>query len=119
MSEWILHPCFRQEGGASAPTPSPMETKRAKRRWSLLPEAIKYVVDVFEIGARKYGDYAWRDKPMTYLQCYDAMMRHLQSWRRGEDIDRENGQHHADAVAFYALVIREYYNMQIGVDDRG
>lgn len=66
-------------------------------------------------GARKYGAYNWRDKPVLATIYVDAALRHLLAWYEGEEMAEDSGVHHLghamaccsillDAMAYDALV---------------
>jgi len=89
-----------------------------KLRYDLLPpEPLARVVEVFTIGARKYGDRNW-EKGLTWGRVFAAMMRHAWAWWRGERFDPEDGQHHLSSVAWCALVLMEYEETHQELDDR-
>ena len=67
----------------------------AKIRYSLLPVgAINQVVQVLEFGSKKYADNNWQKVPNARTRYYDAVMRHIDAWWRGEKTDSETGLHH-------------------------
>ena len=78
-----------------------------KPRWSLVPEqALEDVVKVLTYGARKYGDYNWREVDDGPRRYYDASMRHLMAYRQGHWTDDESGLPHlAHAVASLLVVM--------------
>ena len=57
-------------------------------------------------GAKKYGErnYLQGDE-QALLRLYDALMRHLQAWRMGEEVDPESGKSHLSHVACNAMMI--------------
>ena len=66
-----------------------------KPRWSLLPaDTIPEVIDVLEFGAQKYSPGNWAHVPDARTRYYDAMMRHIESWWRGEKVDPDSGKPH-------------------------
>lgn len=67
----------------------------AKPRWSLLPHgAVLAIVQVLEFGARKYAVDNWQRVPEARQRYYDALMRHVDAWWRGERHDPETGRLH-------------------------
>ena len=67
----------------------------AKPRWSLLPWAqVERVVDVLTFGARKYEVDNWKRVPNARVRYFNAAMRHLLAWHRGERNDSESGLPH-------------------------
>ena len=57
-------------------------------------------------GAKKYGErnYLQGDE-QALMRIYDALMRHLMSWRSGEEVDPESGKSHLSHVACNAMMI--------------
>lgn len=70
-----------------------------KLRLSLIPpQLIEGVGQVMQFGAKKYKRNNWKnlDDPTRYL---DALMRHLEAYRRGEEFDEETGLPHMAHLA--------------------
>jgi len=90
-----------------------------KLRYDLIPpEALEELARVFTIGARKYEDRNW-EKGINFGRIYAAMLRHLQAWYQGEDIDPEGGQHHLSSVAWGAFALMTYQLREMNTyDDR-
>ena len=77
-----------------------------KPRWSLLPSGtIAQVIAVLEFGARKYAVNGWIDVPDAKTRYYDAAMRHLDAWHRGEVNDEESGLPHLAHAACCLLFV--------------
>jgi hypothetical protein len=71
-----------------------MKNDADKPQWSLLPfDIIEILVKVLTYGARKYEPHNW--KKVEIERNFDAMMRHINAWRNGEDYDK-SGFHHLD-----------------------
>lgn len=67
-----------------------------KPRFSLLPQKpLEGAIAVLEYGAKKYSPDNW-SKCKDPLRYYDAMMRHVLAYRRGETHDKESGLPHLD-----------------------
>lgn len=67
----------------------------SKPRFSLVPlNALRFIVDVLEYGAKKYSPDNWREVPDARTRYFDAAMRHLLLWRSGEANDSESGLPH-------------------------
>jgi len=66
---------------------------QGKLRWTLLPwRTLKGVVEILEMGARKYAEDNWKHvEPQRYK---DAALRHLTDWLSGEKVDPESGKSH-------------------------
>lgn len=66
-----------------------------KRRYSLLPAGtVNQVVDVLEKGATKYAPDNWQKVDSPRLRYYDAALRHIDAWFRGERLDDETSLPH-------------------------
>lgn len=79
-----------------------------KRPRSLLPwRAAGIVVDVLAFGAKKYGAEDWRLVHGADVRYFDAAIRHLDKYRRGEWLDDESGLPHLAHAACCALFILE------------
>jgi hypothetical protein len=78
-----------------------------KLRYDLVPpEALAGYANVLTIGAAKYADRNW-ENGLKYGRVYAALMRHLEAWRMGEELDPD-GQHHLDSVIWNAMALRTY-----------
>lgn len=72
-----------------------MKFDGAKPRWSLLPQGVvSDIIEVLEFGARKYAPNNWIKVPDGRTRYYDALMRHMEAWWRGEKHDPETGKSH-------------------------
>jgi hypothetical protein len=66
-----------------------------KPQYGLLPPlALRATVDVLTFGAEKYEPDNWKNVPDSKRRYFDAMQRHLWSYKEGEQIDPESGMHH-------------------------
>ena len=66
-----------------------------KLRFDLVPtSALDGLAEVFTMGANKYTPNGWRTVPNARVRYYSALMRHLQAWRKGEEVDPESGLSH-------------------------
>jgi len=66
-----------------------------KLDWSLLPlEPTEEVVKVLMFGAKKYAPGNWKKVDDHERRYYNAAMRHLTAWQKGEKIDSETGISH-------------------------
>ena len=65
-----------------------------KIRMELLPsEALEEIAKVLTKGAEKYQARNW-EKGIKYGRVYGALLRHLNSFWKGEDYDKEWNIHH-------------------------
>lgn len=66
-----------------------------KLRFGLLPiRAIEAVTRVLMHGAEKYEDNNWQRVTNANERYYEAALRHLFAWKRGDKIDSESGLPH-------------------------
>jgi len=66
-----------------------------KLEYGLLPAyALMATVDVLTLGAQKYERDNWIHVPDAKRRYFDALQRHLWSWKMGEVNDRETGRNH-------------------------
>lgn len=92
-----------------------------KLQYDLLPlDAIDAVTKVMMHGAKKYEKDNWRkakDDPKGKDRYYNALLRHLFAWIRGENIDRDSGMHHLYHVACNALFLAELFGKERDIDE--
>jgi len=69
-------------------------------------------------GARKYGAFNWRKAGVRMSVYYDAIKRHLDSWKEGEDIDPDSEVHHLIKAAACCFVVMDSILMGNCTDDR-
>lgn len=94
-----------------------IKNDRAKVSYSDLPPiALEQVAKAFNYGAEKYSKFNYM-KGMEYLRYYDACFRHLQEWRKGNDMDESGNTHLSHAVASL-LMLMENINLSTGTDNR-
>lgn len=60
----------------------------------LPPEAVEEVVRVLQFGADRYGRNNWKHLQNATDRYYAATMRHIQKWRKGQQIDSDSGLPH-------------------------
>ncbi len=83
-----------------------LKDDKQKPRWSLLPKGtVSQVVDVLEFGAKKYAPNNWMLVERHRQRYYDAIVRHLEAWWKGEQKDPDSGLHHLAHVACSALFL--------------
>lgn len=89
-----------------------------KTRYDLLPLGLlKPVCDVLEYGERKYAKWNWT-RGMNWSHCYASIMRHLEAWNRGEDLDSESGLPHLGHVMANIVFLTHYAEHYPEGDDR-
>lgn len=91
----------------------PIATKfdEGKTNWSLMPfEAIEEINKVLEFGAIKYDGWNFaKGHGMSYSRILNSLLRHIFSYMRGEDNDKESGLSHL-AHAGCNIVFLIYYS---------
>ena len=76
------------------------EAGKKKAPLNLLPPyALEQCSWVHKLGSEKYGPYNWRKTGVCASTYVAAIMRHLNAWRDGEDLDPESGISHIAHVA--------------------
>jgi hypothetical protein len=66
----------------------------------LIPScAMEQTAWVHQLGLEKYGIFNWRDTGVCAITYVNAIMRHLNAWRDGEDLDPESGMSHLAHIA--------------------
>ena len=64
-----------------------------KLRFGLIPPvALEEIARVLTYGANKYSDNNWRKVDASRYE--DALGRHINAWRKGEECDQESGLKH-------------------------
>lgn len=86
--------------------------------WLLPSKAIEEVAFVLALGAKKYGPWNWRQNKVKASIYISAIMRHLNSWRDGEDNDVESGKSHLAHIAANCLILMDAALFGKLVDDR-
>lgn len=85
----------------------------------LIPHVLEDAAEVMERGARKRRrDNDWREGRYELSQFTDASQRHLEAFKRGEDVDDESGQPHLVHAFVNLMMAHELHRDQLGVDDR-
>lgn len=69
-------------------------------------------------GARKYGAYNWRSKPVIASIYIDAAMRHLLDWYEGQQNAKDSGVHHLGHALACAAILLDAEENGCLVDDR-
>ena len=88
-----------------------------KPRFSLLPlKPLMSVVEVLELGARKYAPDNWKKVENAQDRYFDALMRHMIAWKTGEKYDPETGLNHL-AHAACSVLFMLWFDQQEVSDD--
>jgi hypothetical protein len=81
------------------------------------PVALYELGKVAGMGLEKYGKWNFL-KGYDWSLNYSAMMRHMEQFWAGEDIDEESGLLHVVHAAWHALALASFQLRNIGTDDR-
>lgn len=96
----------------------PFKDDGKKLRMHLLPvDPVLDIVKVLEFGAKKYAPNAWREG-VAWTRIMDAAERHLASWKKGDDYDKESGLNHLAHAACNIIFLLEYERTSTRLDDR-
>lgn len=83
-----------------------------KIKYTLIPPyALQEVARNLTVGLRKYAKNNWQKVPNAREKYLDALMRHLESYRRGSKYDPENHEpdmHELSAVIVNAMFLLEF-----------
>lgn len=86
-------------------------------RFSLIPAEFLWALAThYGIGAQKYEDRNW-ERGYKWSLSVDALERHLNQWKLGENLDAETGSHHLIAVAWHACALFIFGKRGLGTDD--
>lgn len=86
---------------------------------SLIPPfAMEQTAWVHKLGAEKYGPFNWRETGVCASTYVNAIMRHLNAWRDGEDLDPESGISHLAHVACSCNILLDADHCGTLQDDR-
>jgi len=77
-----------------------------KPEWSLMPMgSIEQVLGVLMHGKKKYSADNWKKVPDAKDRYFNAAMRHLMAWHKGEKQDQESGLAHLAHAACCLLFL--------------
>ena len=96
-----LSQCKCRENGTG------MKGDNGKPQWGLLPwEEVEDIVKVLTLGSLKYSRDNWMRVPDLENRYFDALMRHLIAYRKGEQLDPESQLSHLSHAACCLLFIQ-------------
>lgn len=82
------------------------------------PVAMELTAWVHKHGAEKYGPYNWRKSKVCATTYVAAIMRHLNAFRDGEDLDPESGLPHLAHIGASVNILLDAQACGTLVDDR-
>lgn len=85
----------------------------------LIPaSAMEETAYVHQLGSKKYGEMNWRKTGVSANTYIAAIMRHLNAYREGEDLDPESGRSHIAHIAANANILLDAAACNTLADDR-
>jgi hypothetical protein len=86
----------------------------------LLPTvALRETAHVMQLGAKKYGEYNWRESEGVCASTYiGAIMRHLLQFTDGEDADSESNRSHLAHIVATCCILLDAESVGKLIDDR-
>jgi hypothetical protein len=89
-----------------------------KPRYSLIPpHPLKVLAEIYTMGARKYSDDNWLNG-MDWKRVLDAVYRHLEAFKGGEDNDPESGLPHVMHAAWGCFTLCQFMHSHRDWDNR-
>lgn len=86
---------------------------------SLIPGvALVYTALVFELGARKYGEFNWRNRKVRLRIYLEAQDRHRLALAAGQDLDPESGLPHEAHIIAGNMILLDARASGCLIDDR-
>ncbi len=86
--------------------------------WLLPSSATRQTAWAHKLGAEKYGIFNWRQTGVCASTYISAIMRHLDQWRDGEDMDAESGYSHIAHIAASCNILLDAQHCGKLRDDR-
>lgn len=86
--------------------------------WLIPPQPLEEAAFVHSLGAKKYGAWNWRQNKVCASTYISAIMRHLNAWREGEDLDPESGRSHLAHIVAGCFILMDAALFGNLIDDR-
>lgn len=104
-------------------TPNPADPKGAAGAkkcplWLIPTHPMEEVAWVHKLGADKYGPFNWRENKVCASTYISAIMRHLNQWRDGKDLDPESNRSHLAHIATSCNIVMDAMHRGTLIDDR-
>ena len=110
---------MRSEIRDSKPLDPKGEAGSKKCPLHLIPaSAMEEVAYVHQLGSKKYGEYNWRETGVSANIYIAAIMRHLNAYRSGEDLDPESGRSHIAHIGANVNILLDAAACNTLADDR-
>jgi hypothetical protein len=108
---------LKEEIIVTDPNTGGMKASKPSQLGFIDPVALEELGNIAGMGAEKYEPWNYL-KGYNYSLSYNAMLRHMNAYWRGEDLDPESGRHHMGHAAWHGLAIVSFDIRGIGNDDR-
>lgn len=82
------------------------------------PVAMEQTAWVHKHGGKKYGEFNWRKSEVCVTTYVAAILRHLNAFRDGEDLDPESGLPHLAHIGASVNILLDAQACGTLVDDR-
>jgi hypothetical protein len=83
------------------------------------PVLFEEVGKVLTFGAKKYEPFNWmKGNGLDSMRIYGAIQRHLNSWRDGEDVDKESGLLHLSHAVCELMFLLQFQVKGGSIDTR-
>lgn len=86
--------------------------------WLIPTHPMEEVAWVHKLGADKYGPFNWRENKVCASTYISAIMRHLNQWRDGKDLDPESNRSHLAHIATSCNIVMDAMHRGTLIDDR-
>lgn len=111
------------DGAAWQFGPNPADPKGAAGAkkcplWLIPTHPMEEVAWVHKLGADKYGPFNWRENKVCASTYISAIMRHLNQWRDGKDLDPESNRSHLAHIATSCNIVMDAMHRGTLIDDR-
>lgn len=118
LEPWV-RPNFKELRALSEPTTGVKYDDVLKASgFHLIPQyPLEQIAAVFAYGAKKYAPHNWT-KGMDWSRLFDAVIRHVFSFWRGENLDPESGLPHLAHAIVNLMFLLQYADNWLGTDDR-
>lgn len=84
----------------------------------LPPSALDETAWVHSLGAAKYGPWNWRSTKVEAMTYVGAILRHMNAWASGEDLDPESNRSHLAHIAAGCNILMDASHFGNLVDNR-
>lgn len=117
LTEGVFHAPYVEQN--TTPNDPKGEVGATKPPLGLIPSiAMEAAAWAHKLGSEKYGTFNWRVTGVCASTYVSAIMRHLNAWRDGEDLDPESGVSHLGHVIASANILLDSAHCGTLQDDR-